>query len=56
MDGDDVDISAKQLWYFGVGWIKCRWLGLVIGFQEFSEVFINACWSLCRVPVSIVRF
>ena len=27
---DDVKISVKQVGYFGVGWIKCRWLGLSI--------------------------
>jgi hypothetical protein len=52
----DVEISVKQLGYFGVGWIKCRWLGTVTGCQEFSEIFINALRSSCKVLVSIVRF
>lgn len=51
----DVKVSGKQLVYFGVGWVKCRWLGLVSGCREFGEIFISVRRSSCKVPVFIVR-
>jgi len=47
---DDVKINVKQLGYFGVGWIKCRWLGLVSGCQEFGEIFVCVRRSRVKCP------